>query len=52
MQPPHAVMTCMPSDATWHKKQEYACFKGNNLKGFGDIWTLPVSRGRNHHVMP
>jgi hypothetical protein len=44
------VMTYIPSDATWHKKQEYIWFRGWDLSAFWDIMTLPVKGGWDHHV--
>jgi hypothetical protein len=41
MGPLRMVMTYMPSDAIWHKKQEHIWFRGGGLNGFWDI-TLPL----------
>jgi hypothetical protein len=52
MKPLRMVMTKIPSDTTWHKKQEYMWFRGGDLNGFWDIWALPISKGRYQLVWP
>jgi hypothetical protein len=42
------VITYLPSDAAWHKKQEYIWLRGGDLNGFK---ALPVLKERNHPVM-
>jgi hypothetical protein len=43
--PPFTVMTCIPSCATWHKKQDYIWLRGGDLNGFWDMWTLSLDMG-------
>jgi hypothetical protein len=46
MRLPCTVMTYIPSDATWHKKQEYVWFRGEDLSSFRNKMGTSCLRGK------